>query len=196
MKLSFLLLLAIVSANSQVFSIGVKAGVPLTDAYSDVQVADGAASHFEDRYTVGPTAEVHLPFHLSFEVDALYRHSGFGINGGHGADGNASVNEWQIPLLGKYEMPLGPVRPFIDAGVAYRHLSVGLSNSLSLLQTELAAQNPDNAGFVIGGGIGLKILHIRLSPEIRYTHWGQTAFSNGAVLSTNNQADFLVGLTF
>jgi hypothetical protein len=191
MKLLFLLFAA-VSAYSQMLSAGAKAGVPLTDAYTDVQVADGASSHFIDRYTVGPTAEFHFPFHLSVEVDALYRHSGFYVIGAHVPTGNASVNEWQIPLLAKYEaIPLGPIRPFVDGGVAYRHLSDSLASVVSL-----AVQNPNNAGIAIGGGITLKILHMRLSPEVRYTHWSQVAFSNSAVVSTNNQADFLVGFTF
>ncbi len=197
MKRLLLLLLAIVPAHSQLVSIGVKAGVPLTNAYSDAQVAAGGSTHFVDRYTVGPTVEIHLPFHFSFEVDALYRHSGFGIIGGPVQNASATVNEWQIPLLGKFEAPLGPIRPFVDAGVIYRHLSANITTSgTSFVQTSLGVQNPDNAGFAVGGGVALKLLHIRLSPEIRYTHWAQTAVSNLAVLSKNNQADFLVGLTF
>lgn len=190
MKLTFLVLLTVVSAYSQV-SFGMKAGVPLSDAYADLQAPNPAASHFTDRYTVGPTAEIHLPFQLSVEGDALYRHNGFGISRGQAGAGNTSVNEWQISLLGKYSLvPLGPIRPFVDAGLAYRHLSFGT------VPLSLSVQNPNNEGFAIGGGVTLKLLRLRLSPEIRYTHWGQVAVSNLAVLSSNNQADFLVGFTF
>jgi hypothetical protein len=191
MKLILLLLFAVVSAYSQSLSFGVKAGVPVTDAYADLQTPNGTASHFADHYTVGPTIELHLPFQLSIEADALYRHSGFGINGGTGGTASSSVNEWQIPLLAKVEIiPLGPIRPFVDGGLAYRHLSVNTSG------TGLTVQNPNNSGFVLGGGVTLKLLRLRLAPELRFTHWGQVAFSNLAVSSSQNQADFLVGFTF
>ena len=134
----------------------------------------GASSSSENRYTIGPTAEIHLPLHLSFEVDALYRRSGFFVNGAHVGFGNAVADDWQIPLLGKYEIPLGPIRPFADAGVVCRHVS---ASNLPLFSD---SNHPNSAEFAVGGGVGLKWLHFRISPEIRYTHWGQTAFSNSS----------------
>ncbi len=79
------------------------------------------------------------------------------------------------------------VHPFVDAGPVYRHVSGG-NNSYP-------PANANSGGFAIGGGINVKFLILRISPEIRYTHWGQTAFNSFSV-STNNQADFLVGFTF
>ncbi len=191
MKLALLLLFSLLPAYSQLLSLGVKAGVPLTDAYNDLFVPDGGASHFNDHYVIGPTAEIHLPFHLSVEADALYRHSGFGVNGGFLGgipNGIFSVNDWQVPVLGKYELPFGfgPLHAFADAGPVYRHVS---SN------TSYPPQNPSSAGFAVGGGVTLKVLHIRIAPEIRYTRWAETAFNYFSV-STANQADFLVGFTF
>jgi hypothetical protein len=66
-------------AFPQLISVGVKGGVPLTDPW---QVFGAGSlrpqmSYGVRRYVVGPTAEVHLPLHLSFEVDALYRRTGF-----------------------------------------------------------------------------------------------------------------------
>lgn len=188
-----LLLVAMEPAYSQLVSVGVKAGVSWTDSYSGVTVPDGGSSHSNDRYIIGPTAEIHFPFRLSLEVDGLYRSSEFSLIGGGLANlpnGTVTVSDWQIPVLGKYEVMPGPVRPFLDAGVVYRHVSGALA------QDFLAAQNPSSAGFAFGGGVGFKLGHIRLSPEVRFTHWGVTAFSNAAVVSSNNQADFLVGITF
>jgi hypothetical protein len=59
------------------FSFGVKAGTPLTTPYTTEFVPDGGASASELRFTVGPTIELHLPFHLSVEADALWRQSSF-----------------------------------------------------------------------------------------------------------------------
>jgi len=55
-----------------------------------------------------------------------------------------------------------------------------------------------NHGFVIGGGVDIKLLLLRVSPEIRYTRWGQDAAVNSfpGAISNVNQAEFLVGLSF
>jgi hypothetical protein len=190
-----LCLLAVVSADCQLPSFGIKGGVPLSDAYSDYNLGDGAiSSHFNNRYTVGPTAEIHFPLHLSLEADVLWRDSGYKTTGSVLAGGSATANDWQIPLLAKLDLSHGPVGPFIDGGVAYRHLSVNRNNPAG--QLFLGVSNPNDAGVVIGAGVQFKLLLIRISPEIRYTHWGQTAFSNAAVISNNNQVDLLVGVTF
>ncbi len=185
-----LLLMTVPAGYCQVLSVGVKAGVPLTDAYTDVFVPDGAGSGTEQRFTVGPTAEVHLPFHLSVEVDALWRRSSLYQNGANISLITASVNDWQIPFLAKYELRFGPVHPFIDGGVVYRHAS----DSGSFVP---AISNANSSGVSIGWGVTLKFLHFRLSPEVRYTRWPSPPnYQIAGTLSNANQADFLVGFTF
>ena len=180
------LLLAGIPAFGQFFSIGVKGGVPLTSAYQTF-FDPGTPTSYDRPYIIGPTAEVHLPLHLSFEVDALYRRNGFT----YFSTGRMRVNDWEIPFLGRYEFASGPIRPFVDAGITYRH--VGTSG---LPRVVIPPTNSSSAGFSLGGGLTLKLLIVRLSPEIRYTHWGTPPFENGSLLSTTNQADFLVGFTF
>ena len=50
----------------------------------------------------------------------------------------------------------------------------------------------------MGGGLELKVPFIKISPEIRFTRWGAKNISDlGGVLQLNqNQAEFLIGLTF
>jgi hypothetical protein len=192
-----LLLFAALPASAQMLSIGAKAGVPLTDAFSTSRSTAASATSYNRPYIIGPTVEVHLPLRLSFEADALYRRNGvtlqfFGPNPAGGfiqGSSKIAVNDWQFPLLGKYELLPGPVRPFVDAGLVYRHVS-----SSSTFKPD----NSSSAGFAMGGGLTLKLSSLRLSPEIRYTHWPTRPFSNGNLvfLSSQNQADFLVGLTF
>jgi hypothetical protein len=187
-----LLVIGGLPAYSQMFSFGVKAGVPVTDVYTIGFVPNGGAQAHEQRFTIGPTVEVHLPFHLSFEVDALWRQSSFSQISASISSFDTSVNDWQVPLLAKYEMKLGPIHPFIDGGIVYRHVSTSSSSVPP-------PTNPNTAGVSVGGGVTLKFLHLRLSPEIRYTKWPTPAFSSayaGPVLSTSNQADLLVGITF
>jgi hypothetical protein len=55
-----------------------------------------------------------------------------------------------------------------------------------------------NTGVVLGGGLELKLPFIRISPEIRFTRWGAKNITDlGGVLHLNqNQAEFLIGITF
>jgi hypothetical protein len=180
---------------AQLPSFGVIGGVPLSDAYSDANLGDGAtSSHFINRYTIGPTAEIHFPVHLSFEADLLYRHSGYSANSNIVPGGSATVNDFQVPMLAKLDLSHGLASTFIDGGVTYRHLSLNLNNPAG--QLFVGVNNPDSAGVTLGGGLKFKLLLIRVSPQIRYTHWGQTAFSNAAVSSNSNQVDLPVGVTF
>ena len=177
------------SADAQFFSIGIKGGVPLTDAYQSVRTGNFSATAYDRRYIIGPMAEVHLPFHLGVEVDALYRRNGLQASSLRPfavAVSIVHINDWQFPILGKWEPGSGPIRPFVDAGVTYRHIS-------SILSPVLGPSDPNTAGVTFGGGVELKLLILRISPEIRYTHWGSRAFP---AIGNTNQADFLVGLTF
>ncbi len=164
----------------QFFSVGVKAGVPLNEAYSDA--TSGSFSATTNRFIVGPEAELRLPFHLGIEVDALYRHYRLAGNG---------VNEWDFPILLKYHFKGVPLlHPYVDAGPVFNHVS----NIFS------ATPNQSAAGFALGGGIDIHALLIHVTPEIRYIHWGSQNYSFAALgssLSSNqNQAQFLVGVTF
>ena len=188
-----LLLAAGAPAYSQMFSFGVKVGVPLTTIYTQQQIADGGAFAGEQRFTIGPTVEIHLPLHLSFEADVLWRQSSFSTIGGHfNRDLDSAVDDWQVPLLAKYEIGLGPIHPFIDGGVVYRHVTT-TSSSVP------PPTNPNTVGVSVGGGVTVKLLRLRISPEIRYAKWPTPAFSSaygGPIISRSNQADLLVGITF
>jgi hypothetical protein len=180
-------------ADSQVLSFGARVGVPLTTAYTIVFVPDGGGSTDEIRFLVGPTIEFHLPYRLSFEIDALWRRSSFTSTSAHAnLNYKSSVNDWNLPFLLKYAMASGPIGPFVDGGVVYRHVTT-VSSSVR------PPTNPNTVGASAGGGVTLKVAHLRFSPEIRYTRWPTQAFASGyysPVTSTANQADLLLGITF
>jgi hypothetical protein len=191
-----LLLFSAAPGYSQFLSFGVKGGIPLTDPLETTSGGSGGASHAVRRYIVGPSVEIRLPFGLSFEADALYRRLGYDtfvnpLNSGTSASSltrSTTGNDWQFPLLAKYEFKGPIIRPFVDAGVTYRHLSF----------SNVSIGTPNSAGFTLGGGLTIRLLFIRLSPELRYTHFGSDVFGSNFnfVHSTSNQADFLVGLSF
>jgi len=211
MRSLLLLLLGAVSAFSQPFSFGVKAGVPLTDFLSTVQGPNFGFNSTTNRYIVGPTVELRLPFGLGIELDALYRHlnysgTSFGID--TLTSSSTTGGAWEFPLLAKYRFPSKVVRPYVDAGIAWDTLS-GLTQTITTTvfpnhtftmtsSTPQELNQNTTTGFVTGAGVDVHVFFLHLSPEIRYTRWGAQHFlsSNGGLSSNQNQAEFLLGVTF
>ena len=179
-----LLLVAIVSAVPALaqISIGVKAGVPLNDAY--INSGQGVIPRVgtTDRFLIGPEVGVNLPFHLGVEFDALYRHYSLGGSG---------VSEWDFPILLKYRFSNVPVlHPFVDVGPIFNHVS----------DIPQVTHNGSAPGVVFGAGLDLHALFLHVKPEVRYIHWMDRnhdfAPLNSSLASSQNQTQFLVGFTF
>jgi len=211
MRLLFLLLLAGLLACAQPFSFGLKGGMPLTGLVSTVQNAENFHSD-TNRYIIGPTVELRLPFGFGVELDALYRHLNYASSANLVdvvSNSRTSAGDWEFPLVAKYRIPSKLVRPYVDAGIAWDTL-MGLSQSVtntlipSGLSTSSSTSSPPELhtstteGFVIGAGLDVHLLLIHVSPELRYTRWGAQHFlsPNGGLNSNQNQAEFLVGITF
>jgi opacity protein-like surface antigen len=207
MRLLFLLLAGAAGAFCQPFSFGVKAGVPLTDFLSAAESGSVSYVTATNRYIGGVTAELHLPFGLGVEVDALYRHLNYQQSSSTLAAGT-TASDFEFPLLGKYRFPkIKVVHPFVDAGVAFdslagvkQEVTTVVNGIISTSSTSNPSElhNSSTRGFVIGGGIDIHFLVIHLLPEIRYTRWGARQFFdvNGLLHSNVNQGEFLLGITF
>ncbi|MCU1233801.1 MAG: hypothetical protein JWP63_1768 [Candidatus Solibacter sp.] len=206
MRLACLLLLSSAAAFSQPFSFGIKGGLPMTDFVDAANNQNFTSAAYTNRYIIGPTVELRLPFGLGVEFDALYRHFGYSTTGILAGPTttviatSATGGAWEFPLLAKYRFPGKFFRPFVDAGVSWDRLS-GLTQSVrgAVANSSFSELTKDTStGFVIGGGIDVKVLVIHLSPEIRYTRWGSGHFTDplGIITSKQNQAEFLVGITF
>ena len=219
MRPLLLLLLGAVSAFCQPFSFGVKGGVPLTDFVNAATSTNANgflnfATH-TDRYIVGVTAELRLPFGLGVEVDAFYLHgndqSSSQVVGATTTTSNANTtaNDFEFPIIGKFRFKTKIIHPFVDAGVAFDTLqglkqavtSTVLSvtnSSTSSTSTPSQLQDTSTRGFVTGAGLDFHFLIIHIQPEIRYTRWGAQHFLDvsGLLHSNQNQAEFLLGITF
>ncbi len=176
----FFLLSSLVLAGPLEF--GVKGGGQITEGFSSVTNFSDASQ----RYIIGPTVELHLPFGLGVEFDALYRKTGYRANLGS-AQPEFTSSSWQFPLLGKYKFPGLIVHPYVVAGPVFQHLSDITIDSIG----------PDK-GIAFGGGVEVRLLRLHVSPELRYTRWG-AGRSLSALESwkfNQNQVDALVGITF
>jgi len=94
------------------------------------------------------------------------------------------------------------VQPFVNGGMSFnavRGETAGHSLNVSTGQTNSYTtsfrldQSP--VGFVAGGGVDLSAWRLRISPELRYTHW-KTSSSGPGKYAWPNQFDILVGITF
>jgi hypothetical protein len=187
-------------AFAQPFSFGFKVGVPMTDVVSATSNLQGAVSASTNRYVIGPQAELHLPFGFAVEFDILYRHFNYSaIDAFRFRIIQASANSWDFPLLAKKYLTPGPLRPFVDAGVTFNKLT-GLSQTIRSLAGASATQNDSLRGFTIGGGADAHLLKLHIAPELRYTRWGSQVLNfvlpGGTLTSGQNQAEFLVGISF
>jgi hypothetical protein len=206
MRALLVFLLGSTAVVAQPISVGVKGGVPFTDFLETVSSGNVNIRSRTQRYIVGPTLEVRLPAGFGVEFDALYRRFNYGAttslaNAVTSIDTKA--NAWEFPLLLKKRFASGPVRPFVDAGVTWNKIS-GVSQSIRStvgLPTSPELKNDLSTGFVVGVGLDLRLLILRITPELRYTRWGSSGFNSifppGASLSSNqNQGEFLVGFSF
>lgn len=169
---------------AQPFSAGLKFGVPLTDAASVQSPNPLDYTSGTGRWTLGPFVEVRLPANFGVEVDALYRSFDF-----RSTQDGTSVGEWDFPVLAKYRFLPGPVRPYIEGGLVFNHLTVSDI-------TELNHQS--SFGIVLGAGLDIHAVFLHISPEIRYEGFALKNLTAplGALQSNRNQAMVLVGFSF
>jgi opacity protein-like surface antigen len=185
------------AASAQRLSAGIKAGIPVTDAFEDQTFpspfSTGQTVHAfstSRKFVAGGMVEVHLPLGFSVEADGLYRPLRLTIitkNAGILAQGELSRNfeSWEVPVVAKYRFLHTPViKPYAAAGVNFRILEAPLDQTMS------------HTGFVLGGGVEVKVSRLRISPELRYTRWGGNSNNGFPGTANRNQAELLIGVTF
>ncbi len=174
--------------SSSPIGIGVKGGIPLNDAF--VVRQQNPIDYVADthRYLFGPYVEVRLPDGFGLELDALYQTFEYRqVVPAPTIDQNS--HSWEFPLVVKKKFLPGPIKPYVEAGAAFSHLSVHDV-------TELNDRN--TWGFVLGGGVDMKLGPLHLTPEVRYTRWASRDFdSPGTLLQSNlNVAAVMLGIGF
>ncbi len=212
LKFLYLALGAVLPTLAQPVSVGVKAGVPITDAFETLRGNSANYATNTKRYLIGSSIQFNLPARFSIEVDALYKRLGYQYDqslANRTVYAKTVANSWEFPALVKYAILPGPVRPFVGGGGAFRHISgveqlrntviAGLAPTNLRLNTASEFNKRNDVGLVFGGGVEFKLGRLRIIPEVRYTRWGSENFRDpvNALLRTNrNQGDFLIGFAF
>jgi hypothetical protein len=186
--------------------IGVVGGGRATDDVTS------SATPESRRYVAGPMIELGLPRGFAIEFDALYHRNGYLIGHSNFAGSvieSERANSWEFPIVLKYKLPVSKVKPFVEVGVAPRSISGTISESgvnVNLLTGQLTPFSgssktdwSNSLGVVAGGGVQFGVGRLRVSPELRYTHWTSAPingfFGDGpSYYSTQEQVDVSIGI--
>jgi len=174
LRLLTITLLIALPGKSELFRVGVKGGVPLTDV---VKAAESPASARD--YVLGPVVELRLPFGFGAEANALYRR----VSG----PGGDTSSAWEFPILGKYRIGPGPLQPFLAGGLSFNRNEVLRAISRG---SDVAS------GWVAGAGLELGAPILHFTAEGRYTRLYSNVGSTANRLDNRNQFEVLVGITF
>jgi hypothetical protein len=201
-------------ASAQIVSVGVKGGVPATQAVTTDYLPGSMLD--TGRWTIGPTIEFRLLFGFSVEADALYRgyRQQFAFTSDEfvspGANtipaifvsSRSNTKVWDFPLLLKYRIGRERFRPFVDAGYTFSHrtgdtitsqfcvssAAVCQAASPQFFQGNIHGNSSGNGGGSTAGvGVEFQYGRVRFAPEVRYTH-----LSN----PTANLVTVMIGVTF
>ena len=206
-------------ASAQIVSLGVKGGVPATQALAG-SYSSPTTILDTGRWTVGPTIEFRLPFGFSVEADALYRGyreqfsfagNGFIIPPGTNVNpvipaffvsSHSNTKVWDFPLLLKYRIGSHGFRPFVDAGYTFSHRTSDFTSFSSCLSSQAVCQASTpvfgNGTFRGGssensggptGGVGVEYRYGRVKIAPEVRY---THLSN----PTSNLVTVMVGVTF
>jgi hypothetical protein len=173
-------------AFGQRVSLGVVAGATLSPDFRSVTLSQTFAftdsfSSSPGAFLLGPMVEVAIALGFYFEGDAFHQPIRSIFRGGF--DGNISsstqvFNTWSFPLLGKYKFSTHGVKPFLEAGPAFRDAP------------EPRGLSP--YGVTAGAGIETHWWRIAIAPSVRYTHWGRYSPPvAGALVPFQNQVEVL-----
>jgi hypothetical protein len=186
-----LILAGILTASTvcaQAISVGVIGGVPFTNVESTTTISGISYLPKSPDFTVGPTVQLNLPFHLRLEFDALFRPANFRVST---LLTNTSASEWRFPVIAQYRLGSGKLlQPFVGVGASFEHL-YQIKNAVTSGPGSIATNSP--GGMLIEGGVDAKLKLFRLSGALRFTRQ-----FNDSILSVSqlNQAEVLIGARF
>jgi hypothetical protein len=127
------------AGETQSMSLGIKGGIPITEAFETGNAATLTAPATQVSYTsrakpftVGPAIEVSLPRGLVLEFDALYKRLNYNFSMSRFIPGSPGfpvpglllleeehnlISRWDLPLLLKYRLRnIASYRPYFSAG--------------------------------------------------------------------------------
>jgi hypothetical protein len=219
-----LTLVAASSAFAQHISVGIRAGVPLSDLVT-THTGDPRYSTQTKLYSFGPVVDIGLPLGFGAEVGAMYKRFdqqsvAFTTIGYVMIDeetdypitqtaGRAAVgHSWEFPVAVQYRFFKSAIRPYVEGGVSLNRLSnvytVQLTPYPRQPQLPFTIENRrtslNRVGPLFGMGLDVKLHGMHVTPGLRYTRYNHleelTGCSAGTACKGNKALEFLVGFMF
>jgi hypothetical protein len=191
--------------HAQRFSLGVEAGVPVTDSFDTGFIYRGSFVPSTTRYAVGPAFGVRLGGRFAAEFNALYqpfsfRQSNMIITP---SSSKTTGNLWQFPLLLRCRILEGPIHPYVTAGPSVQ-IATNITETNTIINSMPIVNHPPPerravAGVAAGAGLEFSLGRLHISPEIRYTRWAAENFDfseSNHVGTKLNQVQILVAVMF
>ena len=172
-------------------ALGVVAGATLSPDFRSVTLSQTFT--FTDSFSssprvflLGATVEVAIARGFFFEGDAIHQPMRSTSRGGFNGDISSETqifNTWRFPLLGKFKFSTHGMKPFLEAGPAFRDAP--------------EPQGLSPYGVPAGAGIEMHLWRMAIAPSVRYTHWGRySPTAAGALVPFENQVAVLAGFSF
>ena len=145
------------------------------------------------RLVISPLVEVNVSRRFSIEANALSRsrHYNTVVTGGPRQVSRSSsswAEPWEFPVLAKYRLSTGSIRPFLALGPSFR------------LPKEIGGMWLSNYGATVGAGVEIALKMLKIAPTVRYTRWGpdrpRVEGGLGNSGEPRNRAYVLVGVSF
>jgi hypothetical protein len=204
---------------AQPVSFGIKAGVPLTgllpSGIGPVPFYGGSPlqAQTQQHYAIGPVMEIRLPRQFGLELGVMYKRikQEFPVvtltaitcldpdceesqSTFQSHNVSKSARSWEFPVAMRYHFSLSSIRPYVEGGYSYNHISriltpyfpVYIPQRFPQILEAPALTTLNRIGFVFGSGVDFKLPLIDVTPGIRYMHYDK---------GRPNTVDFLVGVT-
>ena len=224
--LTFAILCLGIPANAERPSLGVQAGVVLTDFFVPGQSSARICACFTiympatKRITGGPTFEYRFRGfggRWAAETGFLLKRVNYSFQSRFGflprfeATGNTAANSWEIPLLIRTRIRRRLWEASGGGGPALRILGqfqqqfweTESAFNTVILRRRTQSDPPEfrkrvYTGLALAAGTAVRIGHVRVGPELRYTRWLANANESGfpPLQFRPNQLEVLLGVRF
>jgi hypothetical protein len=204
MRVSILLLAAgSLAAQTARFGAGLQFAVPFNGMFQEVSGREFASDH-SAHWMLGPEVHWRAPGRIAVGFSALYRQAGRDGGGGYFSYSERERGySWEFPLLARFRVAQGPLRPFLTAGpsvlLVRTHSDadyiIGPSSSDRGSSHSTYAQA--RAGLAAGGGVEHRFGKALLTVEVRYSRWFTgTCYANELRCLAPNRGAAIVGIGF
>ncbi len=124
---------------------------------------------------------------FAVEISAVHRTIGFDsynefTDGTRSPWFRSNIGTWQFPILAKYTLPRGRVRPVIEAGPSFR------------AARNKAGTEPSPFGITVGAGAEIRLQKLTIAPVLRFTHWGGEPWPRRPVV--RNQVELIAKIGY